>query len=333
MMPRWILASAVLVLSASPGAVSGQAEAPALSFPVACEVGRSCELQHYIDRDPGPGARDYRCGPQTYQAHSGVDIRLLDMAAQRRGVAVLAAADGVVAGVRDEMEDISVKVRGLASVANKECGNGVVVNHGGGWQTQYCHMARGSIAVKVGDKVRTGAALGRVGLSGQTEYPHLHLTVRRGDVTIDPFAPDMSNPAACGPQRGLWTAAARAAMPYSAGAVLNVGFAGAVVSMEDIEAGGVAPPTISSPFLVVYGRGIALLAGDVLQLELRGPSGAVLAQNRIAPLPRWQAQYFIRTGAARPPAGWAAGIYRGDFQVIRGGKQVFQRRFEVNLKG
>ena len=52
--------------------------APSLAFPVACQPGRTCEIQHYVDRDPGPGVRDHRCGTMTYEGHNGVDIRLAD---------------------------------------------------------------------------------------------------------------------------------------------------------------------------------------------------------------------------------------------------------------
>src|SRR5687767_9768954 len=76
-------------------------ERPSLGFPLACELGRTCEIQHYVDRDPSPATKDYRCGLKTYDKHNGIDIRLLDMAAQRAGVAVLAAAPGRVARLRD----------------------------------------------------------------------------------------------------------------------------------------------------------------------------------------------------------------------------------------
>ncbi len=59
---------------------------------------------------------------------------------------------------------------------DRECGNGVVIAHAGGWETQYCHMAQGGLAVKPDQPVTTGQTLA-VGLSGLTEYPHLHFTV------------------------------------------------------------------------------------------------------------------------------------------------------------
>ncbi|MDG2570956.1 hypothetical protein P7L87_25725, partial [Vibrio parahaemolyticus] len=40
-----------------------------LRLPVACEIGRTCFIQHYVDRDPSPAASDYQCGTLTYDAH------------------------------------------------------------------------------------------------------------------------------------------------------------------------------------------------------------------------------------------------------------------------
>lgn len=323
--------AAIGVAALLSGAATGAPRQPALSFPLACELGRTCEIQHYVDRDPGPGARDYRCGLQTYDKHSGVDIRLPDMAAQRRGVAVLAAAPGRVARLRDGTPDISIRAPGAPSVANQECGNGVVLDHGNGWETQYCHMARGSISVKVGDTVAAGAPLGRVGLSGATEFPHLHLTVRHAGQVVDPFAPDMSAPQACGAQAGLWTPQARARMTYRPGLVLNAGFTDAQITMDQLEAGGLQPATANAPLLVAYVRAIALLPGDSVELELKGPDGTSLARHRAAPLPRWRAQDLIYVGKRRPPTGWPKGLYLADYKVWRAGKVAESRRIELRL--
>ncbi|MDQ3558421.1 MAG: M23 family metallopeptidase, partial [Pseudomonadota bacterium] len=172
------------------GGVAAQAQESAfqLVLPIACDIGRTCLVQHLVDRDPGPGARDYMCGTLTNDGHDGVDFRLPSLAAMRAGVDVLAAADGTVAAIRDGTPDRSVRETGLEAVAGTECGNGVRITHGNGWETQYCHMAQGSIQVSPGDPVLAGATIGRVGLSGQTEFPHLHLTVRRDGEVIDPFA-------------------------------------------------------------------------------------------------------------------------------------------------
>jgi len=326
------LAAAAFVVAAplAPSATGAPGQ-PALSFPLACELGRTCEIQHYVDRDPGPGTRDYRCGLQTYEKHTGLDIRLLDMAAQRRGVNVLAAAPGTVVRLRDGEPDISVHAPGAPSVANKECGNAVVVDHGNGWETQYCHLARGSIVVKQGDRVATGAPLARVGLSGNTEFPHLHLTVRRAGRIVDPFAPDMSRPEACAAQAGLWSAQARARMAYRAGVVLNAGFTDAQITPADVENGGLRPATPASPLLAAYVRAIALQPGDSVELDLKGPNGASLARTRAQPLQRWRAQDFVLVGKRRPATGWPRGVYVADYKVWRAGRVAVSRRMQIRL--
>jgi len=322
--------AALFVAVLAPSA-TGAPGRPALSFPLACDVGRTCEIQHYVDREPGPGTRDYRCGPQTYEKHTGLDIRVPDMAAQRRGVNVLAAAAGTVTRLRDGEPDISIRAPGAPSVANKECGNAVVVDHGNGWETQYCHLARDSLIVKQGDKVVAGAPLARVGLSGNTEFPHLHLTVRNAGQIVDPFAPDMSNPKACAAQAGLWTAEAKARMTYRAGVVLNAGFTDAQITMADVENGGLRAATPASPLLVAYVRAIALLPGDSVELDLKGPDGVSLARTRGEPLQRWRAQDFVLVGKRRPPTGWRQGLYVADYKVWRGGRVAISRRLEIRL--
>ena len=324
-------AAAFLTAAFAPAAANAPGGAPALSFPLACEPGRTCEIQHYVDRDPGPGTRDYRCGPKTYDKHTGVDIRLLDMAAERRGVDVLAAAAGRVSRLRDGVPDVSIRSPGAVSVANQECGNGVVIDHGNGWETQYCHMARGSLRVKVGDSVAAGTPLGRVGLSGATEFPHLHLTVRHAGQVVDPFAPDMRNPQACTAQTGMWTAQALARMAYRPGAILNAGFTDAPVTMDGVEGGGLAAFTSASPVLVAYVRSIALLPGDEVEVDLKGPDGASLARSRAKPLQRWRAQDLTYVGKRRPPAGWPSGLYVAEIKVWRAGKAAISRHIEQRL--
>lgn len=323
--------SAFLLAGLLAPAAATQSAAPKLSFPLACQPGRTCELQHYVDRDPGPGTRDYRCGLKTYDGHTAVDIRVPDMAAQRRGVAVLAAAAGKVLRTRDGVPDRTVGQPGVNPNDPQGCGNAVVIDHGGGWTTGYCHMARGSVRVKPGDVVRAGEPIGRVGMSGLTEFPHLHMDVRLNGKVVDPFAPDMSNPTACAAQAGLWTPAAAARMPYQAGAVLNAGFADGELTMTDVENAAVRPFSANAPWLVAYARAIALLPGDATEMVLKGPDGRVLAQARRPPLARWRAQDLHYVGKRRPPTGWAKGVYTAEYRVWRAGKPVLSRRLQVRL--
>ena len=162
-------------------------DAPSFTFPVDCVLGETCVIQNFVDHDPSSAAKDYRCGAMTYNGHDGTDIRISSLAEMRRGVNVLAAADGTVLRIRDGVADQSIRAAGALAVGGRECGNAVILDHGGGWQTQYCHMALGSVRVHDGDKIKRGDVIGRIGLSGKTEFPHLHFTLRRDGRVLDPL--------------------------------------------------------------------------------------------------------------------------------------------------
>ena len=319
MLKAAIFATALCLPTPSFG--KARAQGISLELPVACQLGKTCEIQNYVDRDPAPDrAIDYRGGSLTYDAHNGTDIRIPTLAAQRRGVEVLAAAAGRVLRLRDGMDDRSVREPGRQeAVANAECGNGVVVGHPGGWETQYCHMAKGSVRATVGQSVKAGQPIGLIGLSGETEYPHLHFTVRHGTGVIDPFAIEKGGP--------LW----RSVPAYKEGSILNVGFADQAVTMEFIEAGAEVDPNSNTAVLVVFGRAIGLRAGDQQHLTLTGPDGALLAENKAKPLPRNQAQSMIFAGRKRPPEGWSRGRYTGSYEVYRNGAVVLKRLFRLAL--
>lgn len=315
----------------APSSAQAPPAAPLLALPIACVPGKTCEIQSYVDRDSGPGAQDYRCGPRTYDGHQGVDFRLPDMAAQRAGVSVLAAAEGKVLRVRDGVADISIKDPAAPKIQNQECGNGLVIEHAGGLSTQYCHMARGSLLVRPGDLVKVGTPLGRVGLSGNTEFPHLHLTVRKDGVVVDPFAPSTGQAGKCGAGASLWRPETAAALAYKDRAVLNVGFTTGAVTMSQLEAGGIAPPSSQGGALVAYVRVLGLRAQDVQALKIVDPAGQVLVSTTADPLPRDQAQRMIYVGKPRPATGWAKGRYVARYAVQRDRRVVLERSFDIAL--
>jgi hypothetical protein len=168
--------------------LAARAQTIELKLPIDCEVGRSCFIQNYVDHDASPNARDYQCGTLTYNDHDGTDFRLTSLVAQRAGVNVLAVADGQILRMRDGVVDVLQKPSETPPADDRACGNGIVISHADGWETQYCHLARGSVTVKPGDRVAGGQSIARVGLSGRTQFPHLHLTVRHRGRVIDPFA-------------------------------------------------------------------------------------------------------------------------------------------------
>lgn len=327
------LSGAAMMVFALFGSPTARAQAPLrLALPIDCVPGQSCFVQNYVDHDPTSVYRDYACGAQSYDGHDGTDFRVPSLVAQRAGVAVLAAADGVVAGVRDGMKDVSIRETGKEAVKDRECGNGLVLRHADGWETQYCHLAQGSVAVRRGQTVRAGERLGSVGLSGLTEFPHLHLTVRHQGKAVDPFAPT-AEAGQCGSSQTLWNEAAAAALPYRRRVLLNHGFTDRVLSMNDVEnlQPGEAVPTASSPAVLVFVRMIGLEPGDTAHLQLRAPDGALLAEKRLPALERGQAQALTQIGRKRPASGWPPGVYQAEYRITNDGKTVFEQRFPLRL--
>ncbi|MFO1088981.1 MAG: M23 family metallopeptidase [Hyphomicrobiales bacterium] len=291
-----------------------------LAVPVDCAVGTACFIQQYVDHDPGPGARDYRCGSAVYDGHDGTDIRVRSTA-EAGTVPVVAAAPGVVKAVRDGVEDHLMRTDAdRQAVGNRECGNGVVIDHAGGYQTQYCHLFKGSVSVKPGDTVDTGAKLGTVGYSGAAQYPHVHLTVRKDGTVIDPFAPEAS-PDSCSASAdpaSLWSEQARRNLAYHPTAVLDFGFTDAPLTLADLETGRPAtvPADSGSAAIVVYVRAINVPKDAKVTLSLDGPGGTMVDDAQV--VDRSKAQLFRFAGKKRPTDGWQAGDYTARLEIVTG---------------
>jgi hypothetical protein len=277
---------------------------------------------------------DYMCGTLTYNGHNGTDFRLPSRAAEQAHVHVLAAADGEVVRTRDGIDDVAIEPEGRDKVSGHECGNGVVIKHSQNLETQYCHMAKGSIAVKPRDAVKAGQVLGDVGMSGLTEYPHLHFILRRGGKVIDPFA-DGRSPGACnGSAESHWHESIRAQLSYSPRTILNFGFTTDTVTNESMESGATLQrqPTMDSEAIVAFIRTIGLKAGDVQTLTLRDPAGKVLAENRPVALERNKAQAILFSGKKRAKRDWDKGLYTATYVVRRDDKSLLEKQFQVELR-
>lgn len=96
--------------------------------------------------------------------HTGVDLRA------EEGTPVLACNSGVV--VLGDQLFFS--------------GKSVILDHGWGTYSMYFHLSE--TLVSEGDRVSTGAMLGRVGSTGRSRGPHLHWGIRINGARIDPLA-------------------------------------------------------------------------------------------------------------------------------------------------
>lgn len=287
-------------------------------LPLDCRMGEVCNVQNYIDYDPGPGWKDHTCGGLSYNGHRGIDIRLPTQIEMRRGVAVVAAAAGEVVIAEDGQPDLLMQDTGPGKTRQERNGNWVAIKHGGGWVTTYAHMMKGTVAVKRGDRVERGQKLGLIGLSGNSDFPHVHFAVTYRNKLLDPFT-GLEPSAACGKTAGsLWSPAAQAQLPYRVGGLLSAGFLGRTTTHREVLEGIEEPGPLSakSPVLIFYASAWGLREGDIQKLTILAPDGKVffhkdevLERNR-AVLTRW-------VGRKLSSAAWPAGTYRGLYRVER----------------
>jgi len=111
-----------------------------------------------------PTRECFSWGQPIHAALDGEVIAALDGVSERRWIHVVPALLGVLWTALTFNPS-----RGFASVA----GNHVVIRSGETYAA-YAHLAPGSVAVAVGDDVRAGDLLGRVGHTGNSTAPHLH---------------------------------------------------------------------------------------------------------------------------------------------------------------
>lgn len=100
---------------------------------------------------------------KTFSNHSGMDI------GAPMGSYAIAANDGIV----------------TKATYSYSYGNMVIIDHGGGVTTLYAHGSE--ILAQVGDVVKRGDAIMKVGSTGWSTGPHLHFEIRINGATIDPY--------------------------------------------------------------------------------------------------------------------------------------------------
>lgn len=315
-----LLGALVLIASAP---VAG-AEDLRLGLPLDCVLGQTCFIEDYVDNDPAQGTqRDFACGINSRDGHRGTDFALLDFGAIAQGVPVRASAPGTVLRTRDEMPDDRL-MRGVTD--SNACGNAVLIDHGQGWQTLYCHLRLGSVSVAPGDLVQTGDALGMVGLSGQTNHPHLHLTVLRDGQIVDPFRPTATG--TCGaPGETLWIDPPA----YTPTGLITAGFSDGVPTLNTVNDGSARRDRLApGQPMVVYAHAGHPQPGDVLTLWARGPAGTEVFRREIA-FETDQISQMRAFGKKAPAQGWPTGEYLGEALLTRDGLVIAHRFTHVTV--
>lgn len=293
-------------------------DAISLQLPVACQPGASCWLVNYPDSDAASeSAKDFTCGPLTYDTHDGSDFGVLDLVSMEKGVPVLAAAAGRVLRLRDGAEDVMPGKDDIAKLLQekKGCGNGIVLEHQDGWQTLYCHMKQGSFRVKEGQQVKAGDPLGLVGHSGIAEFPHLHFTVMKNSVIYDPFTGNRSDTPCNSAGVTLWNPP----LTYEPAALYAAGFKAGIPDMDALRIDATAPETLRRNetdaltfWVMIYGAAL----GDKIEMDIIGPDDKPVAHREIIQ-EKTRARQFYYIGKRFGEKLAATGSYTGLITLTR----------------
>lgn len=302
----------VLMAAATPAFAQLQ-----LHLPVDCIPGEDCFIQNYMDHDAESGekaAHDYTCKHMTYDGHNGTDFRVPTYADLQRNINVLAAEDGTIKAVQVEQdinpEDIPL-LKLIKFGMQRPCGSMIQIDHGTGWESYYCHLDPTGNQVKVGDEVKAGQVIGRMGRSGESIFPHLHYELRHYGTAVDPFV-GYANTFECGESRlySQWSPDAQELLAYDPTGVVKGAFSAQTPDSAQTREGGQDEELLAAslPELHFWVELFGLRRYDRLELSLSAPDGTLLAQKRIdydEPF----ALAFESISAKRGAQQWPQGTY------------------------
>ncbi|MDT9339787.1 M23 family metallopeptidase [Trichodesmium erythraeum 21-75] len=302
---------------------------PKFALPIECKLDKDCFILLYSDRDPSPKELDFGCGRQTYDGHKGTDFAIPDEKIMAQGVAVTAVAPGKVLRTRDGIPDRRIiDTADRDAVKNIECGNGIVIDHGNGWEAQYCHLRNGSVVVKPGTVVKAGTQLGMVGTSGLSSFPHVHLSVRYQGEIVDPFV-GVNVKSGCNvPRNSIW----EEPLSYKPTGIIRSGFATVAPTMDDLWSGKFYDTVLAgnSAALIFWVQIYGVLPGDKEHYQLFAPNGEGVIDNKKemkSAHKTWMGYVGKRNNSQSLPIG----KWRGEYSLTRGDQVLVNITKEVQL--
>ena len=312
-----------------------------LGLPLTCDWRQDCWIVNFVDLDSTPARKNYFCEHHTYDGHRGTDFAIRDMVEMGRGITVKAASGGVVSSIRDGMPDINVRIVGKEAVKGRECGNGVVIEHGEGWETKYCHLRYGSILVEAGQIVKKGESIGFVGQSGFTEFPHLHFSVKHNGRTIDPFTnlSPSSDVGHCTDNlpitvvNSLWDDDISFFKVQDPTAITNLGFSHVAPTPSATRAGLYKNIVVNpnAPILALWADILWVEQGDIISLQILKPNGKYLLKREVVQNQK-KARRWIFAGKKLKGSRWERGTYIGRISLTRNANSANPKILSLDVR-
>lgn len=295
--------------------VSNTTKAFELQFPVSCQIMGDCWVTNLVDlRGNNNQNEDYMCGKKSTNNSNSTHISLRNPSQTSRNYAVIAAEDGIIKTARN--------VGGF-------CGYRIVIDHGNGWETSYCHLKPKTIIVNEGDAVKQGQIIGALGMSGQANWPHLSFAVIRNGMIFDPYS-GRSNIEGCTTTNlsPLWKD--NISPPYEPAHLTGIGFTIGYPTDPQIIHGMDPAAEISSKTtqIALWGMMMNILKGDDIHMQILNPYGEIYNETHI--IAKANRDYYpIYYSVNRKNMLWDLGHYIGKITITRNvnGKKITAGKF------
>lgn len=178
--------------------------------------------------------------------------------------------------------------------------------------------------------VKAGQVIGQVGLSGATEFPHLHISVWKAKTILDPFTGGaFSEPCNSAGTEPLWPKPATTSIT----AVMGDGFVSVVPTKERMRDTPESHDTLPSDGanMLYWADLINVRKGDMLTLSITGPDGKVWAEKSET-MEKPLAGRFSYLGRSSKGDPFAPGSYRAKLTLTRGGETILEKELGVSVR-
>ena len=197
------------------------------------------------------------------------------------------------------------------------CGTRVLIDHGEGWQSSYCHLNPETLLARRNQTVQSGQVIGTIGISGQTNWPHLSYALLRNGMVFDPFS-NRTNLEGCAQKSDtLWSGGINPL--YEPAQVTSIGFHVGYIRTNSILSGILKPAEkirSETPQLSLWTLMMNIQKGDEISLKIVAPDMRIVKQQTII-AGKSRVRYPLFFSASRGKLLWDKGVYRGEITVTR----------------
>ncbi len=289
--------------------------------PIQCKIGEDCFLLNQLEK--------VGCGQLPFSTKDGVMFIAKHDALVRDGIKILASQNGKVKAVRSNVDD-----QDKSTVSIAPCGNGIIVTHANGYETQYCYLHKDTIKLKKGDKVKEGQELGLMGMSGNINYPAMLFTLKRKNKHIDPFTNNhKSEDCVYNHDKSLWNPETIKTMIHSETIITNYGFTTEEPEIAKARNGDYNTMTIAGNTNIIgyFIDLIGVYEGDLIIIEMLSPDGykIVSYQKKFVDFnPRAFAHIVYKNQSQKLNEG----EYKISFKLLRQGSIIIEKQDSLNIR-